>query len=300
MALIDGPDRWIYPVEVTSSTQDLRVLEDQDGDGAFESGATVTISPGWYWGHADSSFTLPGLYDAIESAMNSAGLGNTYTITSQTPSGSQVSQSGIRIQGDTYPFKIDGFGTDMPGEWFGWDFGTLGDAESDNLKIDFPRSPHTYWQPWSIFSTKSAAAKDWDQRRLIGQSSQDARNAYQIEYAEPIPTREYTYPWLPAANVRKGKADDADHARNAGIPTGDTGHALYHLWEVASRNREIIIVHNDGDQDLQVDSHQYERGYLRPSARQSFDEMHERVRDAGEFYTVEFTHVIEQSEMPFK
>ncbi len=303
MALIDGPDRWIYPVEVTPSTNFIEMDEDQDGDGSYETTDGVTISAGWYWGHQDSSFdsTLAGLYDALEDALNSSStLGNTYTITSQTPTNSEVPQSGIRIEGDTHPFRLNGLKTSIKGDWLGWDFSAVNESESANLKIDSPFSAQTYWQPWSIFSTKSAAAKDWNKRRLIGQSSQDARDAFQVEYAEPIPTREYTYPWLPAANVRQGKAADGDHASNAGIPTGDVGHALYHLWEVASRNRQIIIVHNDGDQDLQVDDHQWERGYLRPSARANFGELYDRVRDAGEFYTVDFTHVIEESEMPYK
>lgn len=305
MAINDGPDRFIYSADVETGAQGLVVGEDQDDSGTYETTDTIQVAAGEYWGHNDDSFdgTLAGLFKALEDALNASTLGNTYAIEAQTPAGSQVTNSGLRFRAtnaDPHPFRIDfaAAGSTLPPWLIGWRGGWAGGSEptptSSGGVIDSPVSARLYHQPWPLFTnSKRASEKTWDEERELYVSHDDEREQFQVEHGEPTETRMYWYQWQAAAHVRDGKALDATHASNAGLPTGDVNNAFYHLWSRASRKHKVIVVHNAGDEDLQVDAHTWETGYLAGlESRKRFSPALERVKDGGEFHDVQFRMVI--------
>jgi len=299
-ALNNGSDRFIRSVDVVDgSAESLYIAEDQDRDGAYETGSAVTVTAGEYWGHHDSAFdsTLPGLYRAYASALNNDGsLSNSYAFRAHTPPGSTVTNSGIKLvatNGDPDPFQIQWGTGDVPPWWFGWAEDETGHANSTSGEIRSPYSAMTYWQPWPLFDARRASEKEWGEEAMHFVSHDDEKHSLQTQHGETTETRRFRYEWLAAGHVRDGKALDSTHADNAGLPTGDVHNAYYHLWNRARRKHEVIVVHNDGDQDLLVDSHSWERGYLTPpSARNSFKPALEVARDGGEFYQLELKLVL--------
>lgn len=100
-------------------------------------------------------------------------------------------------------------------------------------------------------------------------------------------TRTLVYDCVPAALVRSTRAGEAQAwADAAGLALGDVNPTWASVWESASRGLPMIVVHNEGDQDLGVLTHPYEVVRLAPEQQDRFSATWVELDEAGEFYTL--------------
>lgn len=307
---IFGPDRWLYPIEVTSSTDSIQLVEDTTGDGSPDTAYKATINIGTYYGYKSGITGYNGILGAIETKLNNVATQNTYTIIAATPPGSSLTNSGIEVVATNsspraFQLKWDAITDAQDPAWLGWGSATSSTAASNtNTPTDRIASPYSIlgkWQSITAFSDNTATRKDRDEKRWLDFSSDDQVNATQIEYGDPTVTDEIMYPQVPAAAVREQRGDDADYASQAGLPTGDTHNALYDLWVVASSGDKgkVIVVHNEGDDDHIIQNEGYEIGYLDRRLRQRFSQCYQLAMKRGELYDLTLKLVVTTREVSF-
>jgi hypothetical protein len=316
-APIQGPDRYVYAFDVTSSDNEFQLSEDTDGDSLTDSAYDGSITPDRYWGYKDDGngpSGFPSFLKVFEDELNRIATENNYEVSAATPDTSTLTNGGIQIQAiNSSPAAFElqwGAVTDpIDPRWIGWrpgDTSTLAstsDSPSDSLIS--PHSIYGSWRPITAFSDDTATQKPLDEKRWLQTSSDDEINNTQVEYGASIRKRTVMYPHAPAACVRRNRAQDADYASQAGLPNGDTNNALYHLWQAASLGggkEKVAIVHNDGDTDHTIDTlaYDYEIGFLTPQgARSTFSELYDIQKVRGELYDLEFTVALTTSEVSF-
>lgn len=225
---------------------------------------TVTVSAGTYYNHADASTTIAGyagFLEALVDALNAVGtFSGTYSVAASTPSGSSLTNSGITISA-----------ADLVGLTFSLDFGS-GSTTLDPRLLGFGESPGTQTSttggdpdpavlasPYSIYGawqSPHAAANKRDARKQTPfSSSPDPVNRYTNAW-EGHRRRPMEYRFLAPGHVRRWAAEDATIASDSGLPTGDINNAFEDfLWDASVSNDDILVVYDEGDEDLQIDSH---------------------------------------------
>lgn len=279
-----GIDWMARAFEIDSSNQDLVVSEAGVGSD------TLTIAAATVWNHADASETSGdhnGLIYALEALLNASGtLTNTYTVAAATPSGSDLTNSGIEITasaaGGAAEFTLefsDGSTTVNP-RWFGWGE-SPGDQTSSSGVLASPYSLYATWQ-----SPHAAHDKRDARRQSMNSSTSDPVNAYRNPF-KGHRRRLMHYRFVPAGHVRRWAAEDSDIASDAGLPTGDINNAFADfLWEASASNEDILVVYDDGDDDLQVDSHTDKYEYVRFADDREIESLLQMIEDVprGEEY----------------
>lgn len=273
----------MWPTTLDSSSN--TVVWDENGTTQT---ASLTTSQDYY-AHNDTDSALPAnaLYDELITQMESSGADN-YSVSSATPSGSEVTNGGLTVTNDTgnnwgWLFSDSNF--DLDPRLLG--YGSSPSDPSLATSQTGPRTVYSQWQSWSIFvDGNHAIRKSDDQRHDLATSSDKAEDAFQLQYGPDRIVREWVYHWIPAAHVRKDKANRGQHADNAGLASGDTNNQWADLHDRMADLDEILVVHdNADDSDLTVADHGWE-GYKLDSMahRHSFREALSLERKKGEIY----------------
>ena len=240
-------ERFLFPVELTSS-KTLRFVE-----GA--SNKTATVAAGKYWLHRSTSSDYPGLYKALEDAMNAASTED-YTVRSTTPTGSDaLLGAGLAIEQTSAgaAWTIDWDNSTLDPRLLGFPAGSSGTVAALNFTI---RSPMTRWGDWIPW--RNATRKDRDVERWVSASSRDVgSDAFeQVDYGLRE-TRSFEYRWNPAALAIE--IVDPVYQEVAGLDY-DEAHASFEtLWtEGFSKREDVLCVYEAGDQDLELTTHEWE------------------------------------------
>lgn len=313
---IEGPDVHFWPLEVTSDTHRIGLEEDTDGDGALDSKVDTTIATGTkyaYRGNGAGPSSTVGLYDALETALNSLASENTYAIEAATPDGSQITYSGVRIRATNASpaaFRVRwDFVDGLDPRWLGWGAGsTTSPTSSSHAPADSVESPYTIygqWRPVTAFSQNTATLKDWDRRAHLESSGNDPIHDVQIEHGTPTEIRPLTYSQVPATCIRGGRGQDATYADLAGLAAGDTHNGLDDWHDAVGRGRKqrAIVLHNEADRadhDLDVSADDVELGYLHPKkTRSMFSDVRSLESKNPELYNIEFKLALTSSDISF-
>lgn len=292
-------DWWLWPITVPTSARTI-VLEEAGG-----AATSVSIAAGVYYTHRDSSIDAdyPSLFLALETALNAAGLTNTYTFSAQTPTESVAQlKAGVRLTGvatsDGTPASVN-FSLNFSSASFTLDPRVLGfDADrstdasasgnTDAFALDSPLTVFGTWRAFSLFDG-IAADKRGDERTLLIDSHDRPSDRYVLPWYEER-YRTVKYMRVNAAHVYRYAAEQESYAHVGKLETNDTHNAFYHVWrELKFDNAPCIIVHNVGDEwDLQVDTYDSEAVKRAEKADDSFRKWTgEPARRAGEFYDLE-------------
>lgn len=230
-------DRWIAPVEIVAGANTLRIFNGL-------SVASVTIEPGLYWCHGETSGSVaiayPGLYAALDAALMVA-IWEGAAVSAWSPYQRRPG-CGLQIQGGPHALLFSDPQFTFPRDLLGWPADWLEDTPTATVT----RSPQTCRGIW--VSPEAA----WDKRswpsRSVYQTSPDQperSDAYQIVWGSRR-IRTLVYSWLPAALVHKSRALLPEYARTAQLVAGDTAAAWEHTWEQLRELRDVLIVHDEG------------------------------------------------------
>lgn len=255
---VTGPDRWYYPVDPGGTVIDVT-----------EAGSTATVqvvqADQLYFNHAEAAngpLIRPGFLQALEDALNAApGLSNTYVVESATPIDHSIAECGMVIRrtagGATFEINFavsDGVDPRLLG--FDEGAGTIGTTSGEIQSSYSLLGVQDFYTP---HSDDFARRKKPIEREEIKVSSEDVRFAHQVEVGQPMEGRRFVYENVPAAHIEDGLADTASFAGPAGLPAGDTHNTFWKMWRSASKQRELICVHNHRE-DHQITSHPFEIG----------------------------------------
>ncbi|MFP4598055.1 MAG: hypothetical protein ACLFVJ_07375, partial [Persicimonas sp.] len=141
-----GADRIYAPFEIDSSNNTLRVTDLGGTD-------DISVSADTYYNHLDDSDSdYPGLLDKLEDALNASSvLAGTYSISSSTPDGSELTNSGITISdssGGPFTLEFDHANTTLDPRLLGFASDAsdqTADAEDPAATLD---SPYSLWSVW--------------------------------------------------------------------------------------------------------------------------------------------------------
>ncbi len=276
--------RVLWPLAVTSSNQDLVVSED-----SAARTDTFSIPAGDYYQHNDASMVAggrAGLLAELVSQLNaSATLAGTYAVAAATPAGSSLSHSGIALTATgitDFTLEFSAAGTTINPRWLG--FGSSpGDQQSTGLALASPYSLLGAWQ------TPHAASDERDQPEHTVLSSGKGWEAAHNEWDGVGLPRQIFVRALYAAHILRGRGGHAGHAADAGLPVGDINNAFEDLWWAAV-GEELLVIYEEGDQDLQVDTHPYELCKLKPK-----DKLfgHLKPVERGERYDLRFDLLVD-------
>lgn len=300
-----GPDRHYYPV-VVSSTSYLY----------FEEGGTtvsISISAGRYYLHRDSSrdSTHKSLLLFIENKLNNnANLANTYQFFANPPypnDGGSPDNSSLGLMRTAGTAMGWGFSFGS----YNWTFDPMYLGIPDDQSADIITSatvledelfmPQMNRGKWRSFNMIDGAASDKtaDPFKYIKQSTKDAKRGRRQKYYERD-KRSFRYDLVPGAHVWPHRANDQASAKTGSSKTGDNNNAFYWYWDAASEpdsdtqlGAEILIVHDEGDDDLLVDSHPYEVvRWNNEKQLQNFRACLDLKRTRGEMYEVTFDTLV--------
>lgn len=330
MAEFYGPDLWLAPIPVTSSTNQVVVTEDPNGT-ADQFTVTLTPSPGLnsgevYYGFKDSgaslfdpaqvyanqrrSLSLVPLYTRLEDQLNAnSPNGHTYTVEAVTPPGSSLTNSGLRVSitpGEKFSLDFNEMGFTMDARLFGYasdpnvqvksvDNNTSFDADQNNSSVTGPCSRYYCWQ-----SPRAAYEKRHrDQRRTF--ASSDRGDAYKWRWTRRELKRQLSYYGVAGAHVwpddRAGRQTEADRG---GLPVGDTNNNLKQLFELAcTGDQQVVIAHNDAASaadplEIEEYSDGLEAAYLDPDFASvwSPQEGSRSMQHAGEKYDLTIPYTV--------
>lgn len=260
-----GLDRLLWQFTLDSSNDTL-VLESSNS-GTFTADLGLT-SETIYMNHFDSlASPVPGqpfLFRLVQT-INSAAPDNQYDFESITPNGSDLTGSGVALvrTSGTAQFRIrwDAENCTLPRCLLGYERGRStaspwSDANSPTGQINSPLSICKVWH-----SPHKAHEKRRDPMSSVARSD-DTENAYNLPW-ERKRDRMLHYVDVYGALVWPVRANDATLASQAGLPTGDINNGFYDFWDQSARKGEsFVIVHNEGEQDLYIDSHPWELAYM--------------------------------------
>lgn len=285
-----GVDRHLWPLDVAGDT----IVWDEAG--TTHSASISTPSEAWYW-YSASSGVLPGnaFADQLEATLNSTGDTN-FVVESQTPSGSSLTESGLRVTNNNlsqwnWLFSDSSFSLDT--RILGWGSDPSDPAAANT--IDSPYSVRGKWQAWSLAKQNTATDKRDAKEYLQEASHGEVEQAFILQYGDRRHTRTFEYSGVPAAHVKEKRGDDADYASFGDLPTGDINNTIFDLWEHIHDGSKALVVHDEGDAaDFAEPSSGNGEGYRidNPQQRARVDEWYQTEERRGEIYTVSFDVVI--------
>ena len=283
-----GVDRWYWPITLTSLNNQFVLEETTGGAGSM----TVTVTAGTYYLHNDTTLNgngYPSLWKAISAGLVTAGANNTYGFQPITPTSSTAQTfGGVRIfaltGSDSYTVKFADAAFTMENAWFGYGLSASNANHGVGEPwIDPPYTSKGFWQSATL-TGNTASDKRSDVMREIVESSDRTSDVYQVEWNEDT-VRTMRYEYVPAAHIWPDRAADASYASTASLATNDIHNAFYDVWDVGSRLGVIVIVHDEGNQDLEVVTHDYEIVKFADAAqRKSFRKCVKMMVTSGEFY----------------
>lgn len=280
-----GVDRWLYPIEITAENNGFVVEDSVDGVRA------LTIPAGiYYQALGDLPTGKTGLWAAIKTALD-AGDG-TYSIAAGTPSSSSLINSGVIVSKNGaagISIRMDQAGFTMDKRLWGYPYDRSTEAV---LTLDTTPSQLSIFSKWQSANVLDGAATD--KRRVkekeIYASTQKTRSTTRQNTARDTrEIRTIVYEYVPGLHVYPGaiRAGDASYTGTAGLPSGDENNAFEDVWDSGSELNEIIIIHDEGDEDLSVTTHPYEIVLFdRLGQREFFSECVELMRSGGEMYRI--------------
>lgn len=253
-------DKIFWPITLTKSNDALVVSEDggvRESLVRFSVDSDIVTFPATLYNHKDTTFAAGAsvshfaLLHQLEAALNNnTTLQNTYSVTANTPTGSDLTNSGITIAraSGTNQFNLEwaGASTTVDPRWFGWPAGA-----SDTGLGTSHDSPGSIWAVWQ----SPVVAHDKRRRPTqVASRSDGSAHAKSVIWDSPL-RRQVTWQPVRGAHVWNDRADDATLASEAGLPTGDTRNALQDLWWESARAGDVLLfAPNDGAADWQIGS----------------------------------------------
>lgn len=273
-------DRWLWPITITANNDEVRVIEDPNGTPTtitatlthsdqlansatyFAFGYTPTVDGSTTEtkivdGSGETLYAQP-LYEEIVSQLRSesASSGNSlnYQIEAIQPSGSDYSNTGLRLTHDgALDIQLDFAGATNPLDprFFGWsengvdNGGTPPAAGGDTIDGPFSR-----WGVW--FSPVSANDKRPRHERRTFQSAPHPRYHKKWRWTREALVRTVDYIAVPGVHVwPDDRASRSAEANRGGLPDGDRNNAMKYLFDKSGFDDDYVIVgHGDGEAAL--------------------------------------------------
>lgn len=295
-----GPDQIFAVLSVAPGSNELVISDPDDGM------LTATVPTGSYLNHLQisgfpSAAPASGnaLLGTLEARLNLEATTATYTIESNTPAGSDLTLSGIKITRDpaaNFSLVFSGVtSTTLDPRFIGWGADESSDQASGADGV--LESPYSLWGVWQSYTIEGHAAqsKDKDPFENIELSSDDVAVAARKKYLAKT-FRTLAYEYAPGAHVRENRANDLASANTGGLPQYDVHNALESLWPLLTaaddddRLAEFVIVHNRGDEGYaDIYDRPYEICRLKDKEQiRRFKAVREMQRMAGEYYRLRF------------
>lgn len=292
---ISNRDRFMYPYRVTSDG--LKFLE--NGIGYF---LDLQFDSGLYWPYREPGIDpvlgarFPSLYKLIEDAINASGCDGTYEFIAGPPTESpNQGKRGLALR------RTDDGGS--PAQ-FGWEFtDPLWDFPPELLGFRGDADVVTGSPATTVLYSAFTRASDWVPPRRtsfkfmnpekIGASAGSAgptrlRITHRTDRIRP-----FVFNWIPAGHVRRYRNDEAAYARVADMGLNDHGNYFESLWESMAEGHDILVVYDEGAEDLALTTHPWEVGtFLDSGEVLKFDDVVE-LQQGGERYGIEFALWIE-------
>lgn len=277
-----GQDRWIPPVEIDATKQQLFLKE----GGANR---TVNVPVGTYYAHNDATLhaTYPSIYITLKGLLDAA-TGLVWSFEAATPTlSTEQTLGGLKIQADG-SWELGLFSdfnkTGLLG--FPQGVGYLADAGDDSIT-----STHTIKGIW--LSPEEASSKEGYPEQVLNRSTEyiELEDYYATDHGERLP-REFVYEYILAAHVHSTRANHAGYAQSAGLTVGDTHNAFEDTWRPWAKGENIIIVHNVNPNTLNVVGEGYEVVRCSSDESKNFKRVAQMMRTGGEYYRLTMPCVI--------
>lgn len=322
MSFYPSPDRYNWPIVINSANKFIRVIEDPGGAsqttittslpetnvltgtntdyyavGAADPATPTSAGNVVVLNATDDTLTARPIYDEIADVLTTASANDatnslTYQFEAITPSGSDQTNSGVRLTTEAGAVSIQldfSVGGAIDPRLFGFAAGK-NDTTTAGTTID---GPYSRWGSW-----QSPVGRQHDKRRRVDQktfaSSPHPYEAKTWRYTEPDRVRRMEYTGVAGVHVWEvGRADRSDEAARGGVPVGDANNALWWLWRNAAYgDRKMLVAMNAGDGDLSTElsstSEQLNVAKLSGDFRSAFKPQEQTDREhAGERYDLQ-------------
>lgn len=292
----------ISKVTLTSANNAFRINETGVGGNGV---ITVTVTPGDYWLHYDTSANaeFPSLYKAVLDALAASIAANGYEIEQNTPTTSPLAYGAGLLIGinATIAWQIEagnaGFTMD-PG-WFGLTAAThVATLRTGSVySIDSDVCIDGVWRSVNATGDGIPNAARSRPTRLSTWSHDDPDNRFGLVWKRRR-QRNYRWEYVPAAAVFSHQDLDA-YYRLADKGVGDDNGTFEVIWGKLAENESVIAVHECDIWDLQIDSHASE--LIRLTSIRDAHDLGAIARTSGvngEYYTIEFDATILTSGLP--
>ncbi len=216
------PDRWLVPVELTSTTRTLVV---EEATTPTPTTHTINLQAGWYWCHRDDAGAIaaanPGLLALIEEEINAV-IGGSVTFRAlpdpQHPAAGLVHYGLARTGGDALTLKLSSGSFTLPRELLGFASDDTTDAGELAGVIRSRRRPAGVWHSW-----RGAWWRHPKRTHLYDRATEDVwrPDADTMSHGSYV-ARMWRYGQLPAAALYGAWATRADYARGARRRLNDT------------------------------------------------------------------------------
>lgn len=286
-----GPDRWLYPIVLTSANNVLRVY-----NVATSTTVSATVPAGTYY----HGYGLPSGYSsfpiAVAAAMTTA-LGRTITYVYQAPAGQTstiLDHSSIRFvdAGAGFRFQFADVLFTLDDRLLGF---VAGSGNTGNNPVPLV-STVGKWQSFNILDGAASDKRRTERRELYSSTGVLYSTTRQHSVRDDRKVRRFAYDFVPGLHVYASqlRAADADYRALAGLASQDQHNAFELLWRSASDLNDIIISHDAGDQDPEVDANgPHEIARLEPAEqREDFRNCITDLSLGGELYRIEVDMLI--------
>lgn len=287
-------DRFYAPIEIGSG-QETVVFSDSGGQ------QLVSIGVGTYWGHNDDTLnaTYPGLFKALEDALNASSLAGTYTIVCATPtSSSEQTSSGIMIQcTEAFEIRPENLNFDLDPRLLGFGASPSNFASTEVSasvhRCIMPYTSFAWWDVWSIYKDHAAIDKrSFPSSRLIS-SDEDSRVAVSAvwDYFGAVRwTRRYNSGMITAPHIFGERGAHSGYAKLAKLALGDINNGFLECVWLRSRQSDgpestagdILVQYNDVSTIADVSD--YDVACLASNQRQDFRTCIQELQPNGELY----------------
>lgn len=299
-----APDTWLTPITITTGVNDVFVVtEDPAGTPVV---VTVTIAPGTWYLHADSSFnsTVDGLLWAIQKVLNdgtTATLGtrtgtpaNTYAWEVATPTSSTgMTNNGLALRATTatkvFNITFTHASWNMSPRWFGFASDTPGanitSVDDGAEKVATMPAATRHRMVTRDLGDGHAVDKRASHYKDVRWSSQRPSDSVAVVWDEGY-FRRIIYEDVRGVDVHKTRASEAEWAGTSTRLTGDWHATWYDVYDALAVGESVLIIHNSSA-DLQVDTHKYE--LVRAWDPVSWDGMVSQQDPSGDYNTISLT-----------
>lgn len=283
-------DRFVTWIEIETGVNDKIVISESG-----EPDATITIPSGIYYCYSDDDGLRPNsnefvpLYTTIQNLLT-AGVDTTWTIRSYDNSNSIVKGRSIEVESTILGWSFNTAATTFPLSYL-----SFGADAATSSTFGTKRGEYSYrgaWSPYSLVGERvDKRSYQMNQSRF---SDTDTRRSYVLQVREGK-HRMFEYSYVPPQNIFESRNADPNYQADSLFPDDDLNNSLDHLWSTFGSSSEevglrpLLVVHDDGDQDLEVWSHDWE--VLIPRDQEQILNFQNLVSDLnikGEFYRVSF------------